>query len=549
MADSWVVRLNGSEALARDDVGGKAWSVNRMRALGIRTPPAVVLTIAASRAYQASRSIPDAAWRELLEGLRIIEAEAGRTFGGSSQPLLVSVRSGAARSMPGMMDTVLNLGMNDAVEAALARESGDPVFAAATRTRFEREFRATVLGDPAAAVPRDPVEQLRLAVMAVFDSWSSPRAQTYRRHHGLTDEGGTAVTVQAMVFGNLDDRSGTGVLFSRNPLTGERQPFGEWLPRAQGEDVVSGRHTPVPFDRMRDVLPDAYEQLLAACRVLETDGRDVQDIEFTVERGTLWLLQTRAAKRSARAAVRFAMDLCDEGAISVEEALARVTPDQVRSLLQPQLDPAALDGATLLASGEPASPGFAHGAVVIDPDTAMERGDTEDLILVRDTTSPDDIHGMIASRGIVTATGGATSHAAVVSREIGVPCVVGCGSDVLTTLAGRTVTVDGAAGKVYDGRIEVVAVDESNDPALARLTEWARSRSPLQVMLPGEAVPSEPTQLDHRDTSLARAAAGATGTILDSDAGVALAVRTGFTFIVTSRRLPALLAAIRERSS
>jgi pyruvate,orthophosphate dikinase len=465
--------------------------------------------------------------------------------------LLVSVRSGAARSMPGMMDTVLNLGMNDAVEAALAKETGDTNFAASTRRRFKHEFRATVLGNDSREVPSDPLEQLRLAVMAVFDSWNSPRAQTYRQHHGLPHEGGTAVTVQAMVFGNLDDRSGTGVLFSRNPLTGEARPFGEWLLRAQGEDVVSGRHTPEPFERMQTMLPQAYDDLLRAAQVLEADGRDVQDIEFTIESGKLWLLQTRAAKRSARAAARFAVELCEEKLISVDEALERVTADQVRLLLQPQLDPVAIAGASVLARGEPACPGFAHGLVVIDPNVAMERGYDEALILVRDTTSPDDIHGMIAARGIVTATGGATSHAAVVSREIGVPCVVGCGQAALALLAGRSVTVDGAAGKVYDGRVDVIEVREDVDPHLARLTQWAQACSPIRVMLPGEPLPSEPIRLDHSDELrvVAPPSGGAAGPLLESDEGVALAVRAGFSFIVASRRLPALLAAIRARAA
>jgi pyruvate,orthophosphate dikinase len=432
----------------------------------------MVLTIAGGRAYRERGAQSAPIWDALIREMGVLEQETGRRFGGAQRPLLVSVRSGGARSMPGMMDTILNLGWSDAVQAALAKESGDPAFAAGLRARFEREFRATVLGDAQGAVPPGPAEQLRLAVLAVLASWDSPRAKAYRRHHGLSEDGGTAVTVQAMVFGDLGARSGTGVLFTRNPLTGARRPFGEWLARAQGEDVVSGRFTPEPLEQMRPLLPEAHDQLLAAAGRLEADGRDVQDIEFTVEAGRLWLLQTRRAKRSPRAAVRIAVDLCREGLITPQEALERVTPDQVRALLQPQLDPAALAGARLLARGEPASPGFACGRVVTDPDVATALGDDEDLILVREATSPEDIHGMIAARGVLTATGGATSHAAVVSREMGTPCVVGCGAGVLA-LEGRTVTVDGAAGQVFEGRLAVVAADR-RDPDLAALAQLAQ---------------------------------------------------------------------------
>jgi pyruvate,orthophosphate dikinase len=467
----WVVQLNGAHELSREHVGGKAWSVNRLRALTIPTPPAVALTIDTCRLYQDTGELPDRVWNELIQEMSALETDTQCRFGATQRPLLVSVRSGSALSMPGMMDTVLNLGWNDAVQAALAHDSGDPAFAADTRRRFETEFRRTVLGTPEGVIPVEPLEQLRMAVLAVFGSWNSERAKTYRRHHGLSEQGGTAVTVQAMVFGNMDANSGTGVLFSRNPLTGEPRPFGEWLRQAQGEDIVSGRFTPQPLERMRDILPGPHDQLLEAARRLELDGRDMQDIEFTVQSGRLWILQTRAAKRSPRAAVRLAVDFCEEGMIDVKQALSRVTPDHVRALLAPQLDMSDLAKATLLASGEPACPGFAAGRVVTDADIAADRGDQEALVLVRSATSPEDIHGMIAARGIVTATGGATSHAAVISREIGVPCVVGCGHGVLA-LQGRIVTVDGATGKVYDGRLNVIAADNS-DAQLVKLAEWA----------------------------------------------------------------------------
>jgi len=482
--DPWVLALDGSQALPRELVGGKAWSVNHLAALGIPTPPAVTVTIAACRVYLSTGALPEQAWEQLQSALQAIERRSGRTFGGATRPLLLSVRSGAARSMPGMMDTVLNLGINEAVERALARESGDPVFAADTRLRFEADFRHIVLGhpvlgdpvlgDPSGSVPADPLEQLRRAVHAVFDSWHSARARVYRAHHGLSHEAGTAVTVQAMVFGNLDDRSGTGVLFSRNPASGDPLPLGEWLPRAQGEDLVSGRRTPQPIEAMQATLPGPYRELLAFTRRLERDARDVQDVEFTVEAGRLWLLQCRSAKRSARAALRLAVSLCEEGLISKAEAVQRLTPAQVQALREPRLDPDALAGALQLASGTGACPGFARGQAVMDSESAVERGENEDVILVCRTTSPEDIHGMLAARGIVTALGGATSHAAVVSREIGVPCVVGCGEAVLEILKGRRLTVDGQGGRIFDGLVPLAAATRPDDPDLRRFTAWAR---------------------------------------------------------------------------
>jgi pyruvate, orthophosphate dikinase len=474
--DPWVLPLDGSQELSHELVGGKAWSVNRLAALGIPTPPAAAMTIAACRVYLSTGSLPEHAWEQLLSALQAIERASGRTFGGSTRPLLLSVRSGAARSMPGMMDTVLNLGLNDAVQSALARESGDSGFAADTRRRFEADFLNTVLADPQGSVPADPWQQLRKAVHAVFNSWHSARARVYREHQGLSHEAGTAVTVQAMVFGNLDDRSGTGVIFSRNPASGEPLPMGEWLPRAQGEDIVSGRRTPQPIESMQAVLPGPYRDLLAFTRRLEQDARDVQDVEFTVEAGRLWLLQCRSAKRSARAALRLAVSLCEEGLISKAEAVQRLTPEQVRSLREPRLDPDALAGALQLAAGTAACPGLATGQAVMDSESAVERGEHEDVILVCRTTSPEDIHGMLAARGIVTALGGATSHAAVVSREIGVPCVVGCGEAVLELLKGRRLTVDGQGGRIFDGLVRIAAATPPDDPDLRRFTAWAREQ-------------------------------------------------------------------------
>lgn len=305
------------------------------------------------------------------------------------------------------------------------------------------------------------------------------RAQAYRAHHGLDGSCGTAVTVQAMVFGNLDDDSGTGVLFSRNPLTGDSAPYGEWLPRGQGEDVVSGRFDALPLTALAGQHPALHTELLHTAVTLERDGRDVQDIEYTVESGRLYLLQTRAAKRSPDAAVRFAVVLHDEGVLTEDEALAMVSPAQLTALLKPHLDPVARAAATVLATGEPACPGVGCGTVAIDCETAEDLSDAgTDVVLVRPTTDPDDVAGMIVSAAIVTEIGGATSHAAVVSRELGTPCVVGCGAGTVARLTGRQVTVDGTTGEVFDGVLPMVAASEDDSPELARIATWARARAP-----------------------------------------------------------------------
>ena len=315
----------------------------------------------------------------------------------------------------------------------------------------------------------------------MFQSWSSPRAQAYRRHHDLPDEAGTAVTVQAMVFGNLTSGSGTGVLFTRDPLRGGDQPYGEWLPGGQGEDVVSGRFDPFPLEDLAAAMPDVHQQLMQCAVRLELEGRDVQDIEFTVEDGRLWMLQTRSAKRSPDAAVRLVVVLEKAGIIPVDEALARLNPDDVAGLLRPHLDPAAVAKATVLATGEPACPGLASGEVVTDAEAAEDRSDAGvDTILARPTTDPDDVHGMIASLATITEMGGATSHAAVVSRELGRPCVVGCGQGTLAGLAGQIVTVDGNAGIVYAGTLPTVE-GANDDPAVMTIAGWLGADNPDEV--------------------------------------------------------------------
>lgn len=511
----WTLKLDGSALFDKALIGGKAWSIARMLSLGLKVPPAFVITTNTCAAYQ-SDGLPTGLSEEVAAGLRWIEAELDRTFGRGPAPLLLSVRSGAAVSMPGMMDTVLNLGMTQAVEAALADETGLPTFARDTHRRFLELYSSIVLRcsqeldsqhDPVAwraaisaacggEVPEEPQTQLTKAVKAVFDSWNSRRARKYRQHNGIEDSLGTAVTIQAMVFGNLDERSGTGVLFSRNPLTGEPEPFGEYLPKAQGEDVVSGKFTPLRLDAMREYVPAAYRELLEAAQILEQDSRDMQDIEFTVQRGQLYLLQARAGKRAPAASARIAVDLVDEGLISKKEAVARVTADQARELLRPQLVNGATNGINLLAEGEGACPGIASGIVVTSSDEAESQAQAgHDVILVRQTTSPDDVHGMIAARAIITAQGGATSHAAVVSRALGRPCVVGCGDDVLA-LAGRTVTIDGS-GRVWAGKLETIVPAAENHPHLRRLTDWAAELGDHRFQLSSEvACISEEARVD-----------------------------------------------------
>jgi pyruvate,orthophosphate dikinase len=497
----WTIRLDGSELPTKEAAGGKAWSIARMRGLGLPVPPAFVIGTKACLAYLGSGDFPAGLVDEIDAGLAWLEGETGRGFGAGDKRLLLSVRSGAAISMPGMMDTVLNLGVDDAGEAALASETGLPGFARDTHRRFLELYASIVLkapveleadGDPAAwrgaveaaggPVPASVRDQLLATVRAVFESWNTRRARRYREHNNIPHDLGTAVTIQAMVFGNLDERSGTGVLFSRNPLTGENLPYGEYLPRAQGEDVVSGKFTPLPLEAMAEAEPAAHAALLAASDRLEREHGDVQDIEFTVQSGQLYLLQSRAAKRAPAAAVRFAVDMVAEGRIDPATALSRVSAEQVRTLLLPRLAEGATDGAAVLATGEGACPGAAVGVLVADADEAERRAASgEDVILVRKTTSPDDVHGMIAARAVITEQGGSTSHAAVVSRALGRPCVVGVG-DGAVAKSGTVVTVDGAAGLVYAGTLATEAPSERDDAHLRQLIDWARAASPVVVV-------------------------------------------------------------------
>ncbi|MEI7969172.1 MAG: pyruvate, phosphate dikinase [Betaproteobacteria bacterium] len=543
-----VARLDGTAPLTREEVGSKAAGINRMCAIGLPVPPAFALTTLACRDYFAGGRVLDKAlWAEVEEGLRWLEGRTGRRFGGLQRPLLVSVRSGAAHSMPGMMDTILNVGINGLIEGALGKVSADIGDPADVRRRFEAQYRRVVFGGGSGPVPSDPAEQLRTAIAAVFDSWFSPRALAYRADRRLGNDGGTAVTVQAMVFGTRDADSGTGVLFSRNPITGALPAWGEWLGCAQGEEVVSGERTPLPLEALRQRMPDVHGALLRGAAQLEADARDIQDIEFTVESGRLWFLQTRVAKRSPGAAVRSAIDLAEAGLISREDAVRRLTAEQLRRLpvrtVAPQASPLAP-----LATGQPACPGVAAGTVVTDPGQAealAHRG--EAVILARPDTRPEDIRGIIAARALVTELGGASSHAAVVSRELGRPCVVGCGAAAVTALAGRVVTVDGASGCVWPGDLAVAAPDAGMVEPLRKLLAWAVPLAPLRVLEAGNS-PEDAVDLDaaNDDWRLAlRPGAVVRGRVLEMDEGIEAAVAAGVAAVVVRDRLPAVLASLR----
>lgn len=570
--------LDGRQLPDRKLVGGKAWSIAHMMNVGLRVPPAFVVTAPCNARYRDEGRLWPSLVDEIRTNVRRLEMASDRTFGGAKRPLLVSVRSGAAVSMPGMMDTVLNLGINAQVERAIAAECGDSGFARDTHRRFLQLFANIVLeadldgaehdfdevkaqlAGQGLVVPEDPYEQLLAAVEAVFRSWESRRARRYREHHGIPHDLGTAVTVQAMVFGNLNDRSGTGVLFSRNPLTGERAPYGEFLRQAQGEDVVSGRHTPQALTAMSDDLAEPLRELLAASELLEKVANEVQDIEFTVEDRKLYILQSRSAKLAPQAAARTSVDFVKEGRMGADAALKRISPERLRQLLAPSLAKATVDSHVSAAQGEGACPGVGIGLVVTNADEAEERiRRGERVVLARPTTSPNDLHGMIGAAAVITEEGGSTSHAAVVSRSLGVPCVVGCGSGALSALEGRVVTVDGQAGTVYDGALPVERPDENRDPILNALLTWALERSPLKVVRPGEALAgggdvldldgdAEACDAESVEAALARLmqirkVPGARGGAIATDAGVRAALRQGLEFIVAEPVLPPLVAA------
>jgi len=545
-----VVPIDGSCTLGREAIGSKAWGVNRMAALGLPVPAAMVITTQACREFFARGNLlDDALWQEIVAGMRALEARCGRSFGAPSHPLLVSVRSGAAHSMPGMMDTILDLGIGDAVERAMAAEYASAARAHALRLRFIEQYRKVVLGGREDPVPEDPWTQLRAAVGAVFGSWHSPRAQAYRRNRDLPDGEGTAVTIQAMVFGDADARSGTGVLFTRSPIAGDPAPWGEWLQGAQGEDVVSGTCTPLPLTTLERQMPGVYRALIEAGRTIERDACDMQDIEFTVESGHLWLLQTRTGKRSPQAALRIAVAFAEEGLISQEQAVRRLSAEQVRLLPALQLAAQAQIRAPDVA-GEPACPGVAVGVVVSDSREAETRSRAgETVILARPTTSPEDLPGILAAAGLMTEQGGATSHAAVVCRELGRPCVVGCGPGSLAPLAGAQATLDGTRGRVWRGNLAIDASDEGASVEVRRLTHWALPLSPVPVYLP-EGAPEGTVDLDILGDAWReglRPGITVRGAPLETDAGIQAALEAGVTGIVVRHRLPALLDCLASQ--
>ncbi len=490
-------------------LGGKGYGLAEMTGLGLPVPPGFTITTAACRAFLESQELPEGLREEVETNLRALEDATGRRFGDPENPLLVSVRSGAAISMPGMMDTVLNLGLNDETVKGLADQTGSEASALNSYRRLLSMFGDTVAGvhrslfeerlgtvKEAAGVrddteldadgwrevveayravfvaqdqsfPEDPHDQLWAAISAVFRSWNSDRASKYRAVTGIPEDLGTAVNVQVMVFGNRGEDSGTGVAFTRDPATGDPELYGEYLLNAQGEDVVAGIRTPQPIRRLQEEMPSIYVELSQMARRLENHFRDVQDIEFTIEDGRLFLLQTRTGQRTAGAAVKVAVDLADEGLISPEEAVRRVTPEQVERLLHRQIDPQV--ELEVLATGLNASPGAAVGSVVFDPAEAEEVASTgESVILVRLETTPDDIHGIVAAKGVLTGRGGRTSHAAIVTRGMGKPCVAGCealridytaktftvGNQVVRQ--GDILTLDGTTGRVILGEAPLV---------------------------------------------------------------------------------------------
>ena len=509
-----VFMFNEGGADQRSLLGGKGANLAEMTRLGLPVPPGfTVSTEACIDYYEAGREVEETLVEEIFTRLSDLEAAMDRRFGDPKEPLLVSVRSGAAVSMPGMMDTILNLGLNDETAKGLAEATQDPRFAYDCYRRLIQIFANVVMGLPIGVFedvldkhkekagvsvdsalgpdvlmevvaefkelvrrlakrefPQDVREQLLLAVEAVFSSWYNNRAAVYRRIHRIAEDLGTAVNVQAMVFGNMGNDSATGVLFTRDPSSGVAAVLGEYLVNAQGEDVVAGLRTPRPIVEMADELPEAYQQLLETAQELEHHYRDMQDIEFTIERRKLFILQTRTGKRTAQAAVRIAYDLVTEGIISAEEAVGRIEPEQVEKMLHRTIDPGA--EVEVLAQGLPASPGAATGVVVFDANEAERRGEAgEKVILVRPETAPDDMHGIVQAQGILTSRGGMTCHAAIVARGMGKPAVVGCDElriDLGKKQAyargkrldeGEVITLDGASGKVMRGQVPLVEPD------------------------------------------------------------------------------------------
>ena len=528
------------DATMRDLLGGKGAGLAEMTNAGLPVPPGFTITTEACNDYFANgEQLPAGLWDDVLAAVTEVEQLTGKGFGDAANPLLVSVRSGAKFSMPGMMDTVLNLGLNEDTLQGLIALTGNERFGWDAYRRFIQmfgrivmdvggetfdhaleakkhargakqdtdlsaddlrelvdEFKGIVRDETGRDFPADPYEQLDLAIKAVFRSWFGKRAMDYRNSQKIAHDLGTAVNVVTMVFGNMGDDSGTGVAFTRDPNTGDKTLFGEYLTNAQGEDVVAGIRTAPKIAQMQTDMPEVYAEFQRIGQQLESHYRDVQDLEFPIERGKLFMLQTRSAKRTAAAAVRIAVDMVEEGLISKEEAIARIEPGHVDQLLRATFDPAALKGATKIVNGLNASPGAAVGRAVFDADTAVEWVDKgEKVILVRIETSPDDFHGMAVAQGIITARGGATSHAAVVARQIGKPCVAGS-SDLMIDYAGKQahcnvtktefkegdwVSLDGSTGALYLGQLPTVDARFEDQPELQKVLGWADGIRRMQV--------------------------------------------------------------------
>ncbi len=539
MANKWVYMFSEGDMNMRNLLGGKGANLAEMTSIGLPVPQGfTVTTEACTQYYEDGRKINDEIMAQIMDGVKEMEKINGKEFGSLENPLLVSVRSGARASMPGMMDTILNLGLNDEVVAAMIKGNPDPTFerfvydsyrrfiqmfsdvvmevgkkyfeqlidkmkeekgvkydvelTAADLKELAEQFKAEYKNQLGTDFPSDPVEQLKLAVEAVFRSWDNPRANVYRRDNDIPYSWGTAVNVMPMVFGNLNNQSGTGVAFTRDPATGENKLMGEFLINAQGEDVVAGVRTPMPIAQMEQEFPEAYEEFIKVCDILENHYHDMQDMEFTVENKKLYMLQCRNGKRTAPAALKIACDLVDEGHKTEEEAVLMIDPRNLDTLLHPQFDAAALKAATPLGKGLGASPGAACGKVVFTADDAVawkEKG--ERVVLVRLETSPEDITGMKAAQGILTVRGGMTSHAAVVARGMGTCCVSGCGDIIMDeenkkfTLAGKTfnegdyISIDGTTGNIYEG--DIPTVDASIAGEFGRVMAWADKYRKLKV--------------------------------------------------------------------
>ncbi len=545
--------VDGDWELVRGLLGGKGANLADMTRIGVPVPPGFSVTTEACNAYQVNKEFPTGLWDQILSSMKDVEKSTGKVFGGTENPLLVSCRSGAKFSMPGMMDTVLNIGLNDATAQAMVKLTDNERFVYDSYRRLVQMFGSVVLGisdeafekvfdgfksekgivadtdlstedlkflteefkkvvrrEKGSDFPQDPYEQMKLATEAVFKSWMGKRAVDYRRATDIPDNLGTAVNIQTMVFGNMGWDSGTGVAFTRNPATGESKLYGDYLLNAQGEDVVAGIRNTEPIQHMAETLPQAYKQFIEIVNKLEKHYKDMQDVEFTIERGKLWMLQTRNGKRTANSAVKVAVDMVDEKLIDKRTAVLRVTPEQVDTLLHPQFNlenkKAAKDGGRFFCSGVNASPGAAVGQVYFDADTTerMAKEEHQQTIMVRPFTKPDDVHGMLAAQGILTSEGGATSHAAVVARQFGVPCIVGASAvkidldrrvmnvGEIVVKEGEWVSVDGTTGEVYLGQLEKFAPSLDEQTELLKLLDWADEVCATPGMRAGEG-PGFPT--------------------------------------------------------